>query len=75
MGDSGMQRQSKRILGTGFSMAITVGGIIGLGILCTPGIIAEVTADPFLFLLLWVLGSFMVSIVRKKSQDIYGRLP
>ena len=31
-GDSNTQHQSKRILGTGFSLAITIGGIIGLGI-------------------------------------------
>ncbi len=75
MGDSGTQRQSKRILGTGFSLAITVGGIIGLGILCTPGIIAEVTVDPFIFLLLWVVGGLFALLTANVVAELVGMTP
>jgi hypothetical protein len=36
MNGSDTQQQSKRMLGSGFSLAVTIGGIIGLGILRTP---------------------------------------
>ena len=75
MNDSDTQRQSKRILGTGFSLAITVGGIIGLGILCTPGIIAEVTADPFIFLLLWVVGGLFALLTANVVAELVGMTP
>ncbi|MCP4822885.1 MAG: amino acid permease, partial [Shimia sp.] len=75
MGDSGTQRQSKRILGTGFSLAITVGGIIGLGILCTPGIIAEVTADPFIFLSPWVVGGLFALLTANVVAELVGMTP
>jgi len=75
MGDSGMQRQSKRILGTGFTLAITVGGIIGLGILVTPGIIAEVTADPFIFLSLWVVGGLFALLTANVVAELVGMTP
>ena len=42
------QQQLKRILGRGFSMAVCVGLIIGLGILRTPGEIASTISDPWL---------------------------
>ena len=75
MGDSGSQRQAKRILGTGFSLAITVGGIIGLGILATPGIIAEVTADPLIFLLLWVVGGLFALATANIVAELVGMTP
>jgi APA family basic amino acid/polyamine antiporter len=75
MGDSGTQRQSRRILGTGFTLAITVGGIIGLGILYTPGIIAEVTADPFVFLLLWVVGGLFALLTANVVAELVGMTP
>ena len=75
MGDSGTQRQSKRILGTRFTLAITVGGIIGLGILYTPGIIVEVTADPFVFLLLWVVGGLFALLTANVVAELVGMTP
>jgi len=48
--NSDTQHQSKRILGAGFSLAITIGGIIGLGILRTPGEIANVVGGLFALL-------------------------
>jgi amino acid transporter len=48
-----------------FVLAVTVGGVIGLGILRGPGEIAEVNPDPFLYLAL-VIG---VLILRKREPD------
>ncbi len=56
MNGSDTQQQSKRMLGSGFSLAVTIGGIIGLEILRTPGEIAAVATDPLIFVLLWVVG-------------------
>ena len=42
----GMQNDLKRTLGNRFALAVTVGGVIGLGILRTPGEIAGVVPDP-----------------------------
>ena len=39
------QHRSKRLLGSGFTLAVTIGGIIGLGILRTPGEVAAVVSD------------------------------
>lgn len=75
MGNGGTERQSKRILGAGFSLAITVGGIIGLGILATPGIIAEVTADPLIFLLLWVVGGLFALLTANVVAELVGMTP
>jgi len=52
--------QLKRILGRGFSMAACVGGIIGLGILRTPGEIAKVVSDPWLYVAWWLGGGVFV---------------
>jgi APA family basic amino acid/polyamine antiporter len=48
--------QFKRVLSSSFAISVCVGGIIGLGILRTPGEIAAVVPDPFMYVLLWLLG-------------------
>ncbi len=50
----------KRSLPGRFAIAVTVGGIIGLGILRGPGEIAEVVPDPFWYLALWFIGGLFV---------------
>jgi basic amino acid/polyamine antiporter, APA family len=45
-----------RILGVGFGIAVTVGGTVGVGILRTPGIVASHIPDPWILMILWVLG-------------------
>ncbi len=44
-----------RALPERFVLAVTVGGVIGLGILRGPGEIAEVVTKPSLYLALWLL--------------------
>src|SRR5215470_7329897 len=48
--------QLRRVLGIGFGLAVSIGGTIGVGILRTPGLIAEKFPAPWLILLLWVAG-------------------
>lgn len=46
----------KRILGISFGVAVTIGGMIGLGILRTPGSVAAQLSSPWLILAVWVIG-------------------
>jgi basic amino acid/polyamine antiporter, APA family len=48
--------QLRRVLGVGFGLAVSVGGTIGVGILRTPGLVAEQLHVPSVILLLWVSG-------------------
>ncbi|MGK2926610.1 MAG: APC family permease [Lysobacterales bacterium] len=54
------QRQLKRVLGRSFGIAATIGTIIGLGILRTPGEIARTVQDPWLYMALWAGGGVFV---------------
>lgn len=55
---SGPVRDAKllKILGVTFGIAITVGGMIGLGILRTPGMVAANLGSSWLILTAWALG-------------------
>jgi len=46
----------RRVLGVGFGLAVSIGGTIGVGILRTPGLVAEQLHAPLAILLLWVAG-------------------
>jgi basic amino acid/polyamine antiporter, APA family len=46
----------RRVLGVGFGIAVSIGGTIGVGILRTPGLVAEQLHLPSAILLLWVAG-------------------
>ena len=48
--------QLRRVLGLGFGLAVSVGGTIGVGILRTPGLVAEQLHAPSMILLLWIVG-------------------
>lgn len=51
-----------RVLGLAFGLAVVVGGVVGQGILRTPGIIAGAIPDPTLLLVLWALVGVMILI-------------
>jgi APA family basic amino acid/polyamine antiporter len=51
-----------RVLGLAFGLAVVVGGVVGQGILRTPGIVAGAVPDPTLILILWALGGLMIAI-------------
>lgn len=46
----------RRVLGVGFGLAVSIGGTIGVGILRTPGLVAEQLHSPSAIILLWVVG-------------------
>lgn len=45
-----------RVLGVGFGLAVTIGGVIGMGILRTPGEVAAQLPQRWLFLGVWIAG-------------------
>src|SRR5213595_1114481 len=46
----------RRVLGVGFGLAVSIGGTIGVGILRTPGLVAEQLHVPSAILILWIAG-------------------
>jgi basic amino acid/polyamine antiporter, APA family len=53
---SEMSGQLRRVLGVGFGLSVSIGGTIGVGILRTPGLVAEQLHLPLVIVLLWVAG-------------------
>ena len=45
-----------RILGVGFGIAVTVGGTVGVGILRTPGLVAEQIPSVWAIVTIWIVG-------------------
>jgi APA family basic amino acid/polyamine antiporter len=62
----------KRDLSRGFAMAVAVGGIIGLGIMRTPGEIAAVVSSPWLFIGLWLVGGLFVLLSIAVVAELVG---
>ena len=75
MSTSNTQHHPRRILSTGFTLAVTIGGIIGLGILRTPGEVAAVAPDPLMFVSLWVLGGLFVLLSLVVASELVGMTP
>ena len=65
----------KRALPQKFILAVTIGGVIGLGILRGPGEIAEVIPDPLLYLALWLLGGLFVLLSTAVCAELVGMTP
>jgi len=65
----------KRVLPGKFVLAVTVGGVIGLGILRGPGEIAEVVPDPFFYLALWLIGGLFVLLSTVVCAELVGMTP
>ena len=60
MNTSDTRRHPRRMLSSGFTLAVIIGGTIGLGILRTPGEVAAVVPDPVMFVFLWALGGLFI---------------
>jgi APA family basic amino acid/polyamine antiporter len=69
------QHHPKRVLGSGFTLAVIVGGTIGLGILRTPGEIAAVVPDPLMFVSLWVLSGLFILLSTVVVAELIGMTP
>jgi APA family basic amino acid/polyamine antiporter len=64
-----------RILGVGFGVAICVGGTIGVGILRSPGPVAELLGSPGLILLAWALGGAYVLLNANTFAELASMIP
>jgi APA family basic amino acid/polyamine antiporter len=69
------ERNPAQALPRRFVIVVTVGGVVGLGILRGPGEIAEVVIDPFLYLALWLLGGLFVLLSTAVSAELVGMTP
>ncbi|MFC2084165.1 APC family permease [Bacteroidota bacterium] len=75
MSTSDTQHNPRRVLSSGFTLAVTIGGIIGLGILRTPGEVATVVHDPLIFAFLWVLGGLFILLSTVVAAELVGMTP
>ena len=64
-----------RALPSRFVLAVTVGGVIGLGILRGPGEIAEVIPQPVPYLALWLFGGLFVLLSTAVVTELIGITP
>jgi len=75
MSTSNKQHQPKRVLTSGFTLAVTIGGIIGLGILRTPGEVASLAPNPWLFVSLWLLGGLFALLSTVVASELVAMTP
>lgn len=69
------QDNPTRVLPKRFVLAVTVGGVIGLGILRGPGEIAEVVTDSTLYLALWLFAGLFVLLSTAVTVELVGMTP
>jgi len=75
LSSSDKQHHPKRILSSGFTLAVIIGGIIGLGILRTPGEVAAFIPDPLMFVSFWVLGGLFILLSAGVVAELVGMTP
>ena len=75
MSTSDKQYYPKRILSSGFTLAVVIGGTIGLGVLRTPGEVATVVTDPLTFVSLWVVGGLFSLLEAFVLAELIGMTP
>src|SRR3954470_11952093 len=64
-----------RVLGLWFGLAVTVGNTIGGGILRTPGDIAALLPNPWLFIGIWVIGALYAFLGANALSELGTMLP
>lgn len=64
-----------RILGVGFGLAIVIGGTVGVGILRSPGPIAEQLGSVWLILLAWTLGGVYTLLGANYLSELATMIP
>jgi len=67
--------QLRRVLGVGFGLAVSIGGTIGVGILRTPGLVAEQLHVSSAILLLWVAGGIYTLLGASCLTELGVMLP
>ena len=75
MSTSDTQHHPRRVLSSGFTLAVIIGGIIGLGILRTPGEVAALVPDPLMFVSLWVVGGLFILLSTGVVAELVGMTP
>ncbi|MFQ6112744.1 MAG: APC family permease, partial [bacterium] len=75
MNASDKKYHPRRVLGSGFTMAVVIGGTIGLGILRTPGEVATVVTDPLTFISIWVVGGLFSLLCAFVLAELIGMTP
>ena len=75
MNNCDTQYHPRRILSSGFTLAVIIGGTIGLGILRTPGEVAAVVPNPLMFVSLWLLGGLFVLLTAIVVAELMGMTP
>ena len=68
-------RTLKKVLGTGFGIAVMVGSTIGVGILRTPGTIAGLVENYWLILLCWTIGGCYVLLGAGPYAEMATMMP
>ena len=64
-----------KILGVGFGLAIVIGGMIGVGILRTPGIVAANLGSIWLIAAAWVFGGIYTLIAANSYAELGTMIP
>lgn len=64
-----------RIFGIGFGLAAVAGGVVGQGILRSPGIVAQATGNPALIAALWVLGALITMLSGLAYAELGAAIP
>lgn len=65
----------KRLLGVGFGLAVTVGSMIGIGILRTPGLVAGALPSPAEILAVWLVGGLYTLVGAVCFTELGTMLP
>jgi APA family basic amino acid/polyamine antiporter len=69
------KNQLKKSLGLSFNIAVLIGGTIGVGILRTPGTIAEMLDNYWLIIASWLFGGFYVLLGANSYSELATMLP
>lgn len=64
-----------RVLGVGFGVAVTIGGVIGMGILRTPGEVAAQLPERWLFIGVWMVGGIYALLGTISVAELGTMLP
>lgn len=64
-----------RVLGLAFGLAVVIGGVVGQGILRTPGIVAGAVPDPTWIMALWTFGGLLILIDACAWAEIGSSVP
>lgn len=64
-----------RVLGVGFGLAVIIGNTIGAGIFRTPGVIAELLPNVWMFLGVWIVGGLYALLGAISIAELGAMIP